>query len=104
VAIYVSCAALLASCSGGYQSASGAGAAQNSTVANPTPTPAPISNQAFSVSPSGSDFNNGLTAGSPFLTLTKAQSAMQASSTFKSVCLRAGRYNLSSTFDLTKTP
>lgn len=54
-------------------------------------SPAP----AFYVATTGSDTNAG-TLAAPFLTLEKAQSAMEASSTKKTVYIRAGNYTLSS--------
>ena len=48
---------------------------------------------AFYVSPTGSDKNAG-TLAAPFLTLTKAQSAMQASASIKTTYVRAGTYAL----------
>jgi hypothetical protein len=49
---------------------------------------------AFYVSPSGNDANAG-TLAEPFLTLKKAQSAMQTSASIKTTYLRAGTYALS---------
>lgn len=49
---------------------------------------------AFYVSPTGDDKNPG-TIAQPFLTLPKAQSAMQASASIKTTYLRAGTYALS---------
>jgi parallel beta-helix repeat protein len=49
---------------------------------------------AFYVSPSGNDSDPG-TLAKPFLTLEKAQSAMQASASIKTTYLRAGTYELS---------
>jgi parallel beta helix pectate lyase-like protein len=49
---------------------------------------------AFYVSPSGNDGNPG-TIAEPFLTLGKAQSAMQGSTSVKTTYLRAGMYGLS---------
>lgn len=54
---------------------------------------------AFYVATSGSDSNAG-TLAAPFLTLTKAQSAMQASGTIKTCYLRAGTYTPASTLTL----
>ena len=48
---------------------------------------------AFYVSPGGSDSSAG-TLAAPFLTLGKAQSAMQASASIKTTYLRAGSYSL----------
>jgi hypothetical protein len=58
-----------------------------------------ISGPAFYVSPSGSDSNAG-SLSAPFKTLTKAQSAMRASST-KITYVRAGTYSIGSTLALT---
>ncbi len=49
---------------------------------------------AFYVAPGGNDMNPG-TLAQPFLTLAKAQSAMQASASIKTTYLRAGSYALS---------
>jgi Right handed beta helix region len=65
-------------------------------VATPAPTPvATPAGSAFYVSPTGNDSNAGSLA-APFKTLVKAQSAMRASSTIKTVYLRAGTYSLAS--------
>ncbi|HEY6462569.1 MAG TPA: right-handed parallel beta-helix repeat-containing protein, partial [Polyangiaceae bacterium] len=48
---------------------------------------------AFYVSPAGDDKNPG-TLAQPFLTLGKAQTAMQASTTIKTTYVRAGTYDL----------
>jgi hypothetical protein len=62
------------------------------------PPPPPIDPNAFYVSPSGSDGNDGSLA-APFATLEHAQSAMQASSTRKTAYLRAGTYARTATLN-----
>jgi len=66
------------------------GSSQASTTKTPASAPQLIS-PAIYVSPTGSDSNNGQSASAPFLTLEKAQTAMQGSST-KVVYLMGGTY------------
>jgi hypothetical protein len=54
---------------------------------------------AFYVATSGSDSNPG-TLAAPFASLARAQSAMQGSATIKTTYLRAGRYTIESTLNL----
>lgn len=56
--------------------------------------------QAFYVASTGSDANNGTSISSPFLTLARAQTAMQVSGILTTY-VRAGTYNMGSTLTLT---
>jgi hypothetical protein len=78
------CASQMRVCTGGALSGT-------YTAASCTVTTVP----AFYVSPTGQDSNPG-TLAAPFLTLGKAQSAMQASATIKTTYVRAGTYSLAS--------
>ena len=55
---------------------------------------------AFFVSPAGSDSNDGTSPTTPFKTLARAQAAMRASSSVKTVYLMAGSYDVTETLQL----
>src|SRR5205814_5879597 len=77
-------------------------AAGAATLGLPAHAATPVT---FFVSPTGSDNNSGTGAGSPFKTLTKAQSAVRAVDKSTSgpitVTLAGGVYRLSSTLTFT---
>lgn len=70
------------------------------TFCSGTPTPPPPPQQSFFVATTGNDSSAG-TVSAPFLTLGRCQSAMRSSPTIKTCTLRAGTYNLATTFQLT---
>jgi hypothetical protein len=80
-------------------SSSAAPAAAVKPAAASTTSSGGVTAASFYVAPGGSDSNAG-SISAPFLTLTKAQTAMRASST-KSTYVRAGTYNVSRTLALT---
>jgi len=89
----------LASCGGGTNTYAPSGAGADIASAKSTHVAAPVVSPAFYVSPTGSDSNNGLSASEPFLTLEKAQTAMEGSST-KTTYLLGGTYARSTTLTL----
>jgi hypothetical protein len=68
----------------------------------PTPTPVTIVSPAFYVATTGNDSNAG-TLSAPFLTFSKAASAMAASAQVKWTYVRSGTYSPSATLDITSS-
>jgi hypothetical protein len=98
-------AATVAAGTGGTTGSGGTtsnGSTQASTPATTQASAQQVISPAFYVSPTGSDSNAGTSAGAPFLTLTKCQTAMQVSST-KTCYLMGGTYSLAAALSLTSS-
>jgi len=78
------------------------GSTQASTPATTQASAQQVISPAFYVSPTGSDSNAGTSAGAPFLTLGKAKTAMEGSST-KVTYLLGGTYSLATPIALSSS-